>query len=135
MRSLLVLVVPVLLSFGVMACGEDESEPTPSTQQSREQSSGLVAAGGACDSDDDCADGLTCAVATTRTIGVKGEPMMDPCETDPKGCGQTKGKPTTDPAPTPSSPSSTPTGAPANDPATNPAPAPAPLAKRVCTSR
>lgn len=128
MRSLLVLVAPVLLSFGVIACGEDESESRPQAQATQQQSE-LVAAGGGCDRNDDCEEGLACEVATTRTIGVKGEPMMDPCEIDPKaaGCAQPKGKPTTDPAP------STPTGAPTNDPVADPAPAP--LAKRVCTAR
>lgn len=135
MRSLLGLIVPVLvLSFHVVACGEDESEPQAPAQQT--QQSELVAAGGACDTSADCQSGLTCELAASGSIGIRGEPAMpSPCELDPNdsGCAKTKGKPAPGGAPS-TTPSTTPSS---GDPQPSGAPSPSdePIATRFCAAR
>ena len=127
MRSLLGLLLPVvLLSFSSVACGEDETEAPAVHQQ---QQSELIAAGGACDHHADCKSGLTCEIAATNGLGVRGEPMMDPCDLDPnaEGCAKPKGKPSPSGAPTP-------TPQAANDPQPSGAPVADPIATRVCTA-
>ena len=126
MRSLLVLVVPALLSFNLVACASDDSANEPEHQV---VTNPLVQEGGECTSNADCVSNL-CAFAVGANVTTKGMPA--PCTGD--GC--TDGEPIPEPAPAPApAPKGKPEPVPpAPAPAPAPQPAPAPVTG-ICTTR
>ncbi|MBX3227933.1 MAG: hypothetical protein KIT84_28100 [Labilithrix sp.] len=127
MRSLVVALVPMFaLSFGVVACGEEDGEPAPSTQQQQ-----LAGDGEACARTADCASGLTCQPAVNGGgLRTRGLPAPGGGEAD----GEPEGEPTDpDPTPTPApAPKPDVRGRPDTDPTPAPQPSPAPAPIGFC---
>jgi hypothetical protein len=87
MRSLLVFVVPALLSFSLLACASDDGPSEPAHEVITNP---LVEEGGDCTKNEDCASDL-CVFRVATSVTTKGKPA--PCD----ACGD--GEPAPTPAP------------------------------------
>jgi hypothetical protein len=131
MRSLLVFVVPALLSFNLIACASEDGSNEPSHET---VTNPLVEEGGECTKNDDCASNL-CVFRVATGVATKGLPA--PCTGDSCTDGEPIPAPAPAPAPTPA-PKGKPEPAPAPvPPAPGPAPAPqpTPAPTGICATR